>query len=125
MLLLLCLSTSAQQDTAMVINGAFSTSGTMDAYCDTGNLDDARTNDEGCKWTLMQDADGVIKFWINHPKVGMLNVTTWDDCIILFQIMDGLLSYIVADRNFRHLYIGEYEKGKFLVNYASVYTPTE
>lgn len=106
------------------IQDGFKTSGSMVMYWESENTDDITKADDGAKWHLEQN-DGMITFWIDIPPLNLyhLSKTQWKKYItalVLNKMENGLRVYIVADLQFRHLQVIEYEKGKWLVQLCSV-----
>lgn len=107
-----------------LIQDGFKTSGSMVMYWESGNTDDITKADDGAKWHLEQN-DGMITFWIDVPPLNLyhLSKTQWKkniSALVLNKMENGLRVYIVADLQFRHLQVIEYEKDKWLVHLCSV-----
>ena len=107
-----------------LIQDGFKTSGSMVMYWESENTDDITKADDGAKWHLEQN-DGMITFWIDVPPLSLYNLskTQWKKditALVLNKMENGLRVYIVADLQFRHLQVIEYEKDKWLVQLCSV-----
>ena len=107
-----------------LIQDGFKTSGSMVMYWESVNTDDITKADDGAKWHLEQN-DGMITFWIDVPPLNLyhLSKTQWKkniSALVLNKMGNGLRVYIVADLQFRHLQVIEYEKDKWLVHLCSV-----
>ena len=95
----------------------------MDLYWETTDTNDITNADKGAKWHI-ERKNNIITFWIDIPPLGLysLSKTSWkaEDAALVLNTMDnGFKVYIVADLQFRHLQIMEYEKGKWLVHLCS------
>ena len=115
------------QQTDLLVNN-FQINGAMTLYCESENISDCSDADKGAKWHLEQkSAKGVrnITFWIDlpDPRLRQLSKTTWSSSAVFLTNMNGLKMYVVRDNEFKHLVIVEYEKGKFLVQFCSIYEP--
>lgn len=123
MLVAMAVSAEAQSKDPILIQNGFSTSGSMNLYLETNDMNDIADADDGAKWHLEKKND-VISFWIDIPpmKLYRISETRWtkDDAALVLNKMDnGLRMYIVANLQFRHLQIIEYEKNKWLVHLCS------
>lgn len=123
MLVAMAVSAEAQSKDPILIQNGFGTSGSMNLYLETNDMNDIAAADDGAKWHLEKKND-VISFWIDIPpmKLYRLSETRWtkDDVALVLNKMDnGLRMYIVANLQFRHLQIIEYEKNKWLVHLCS------
>lgn len=107
-----------------LIQDGFKTSGSMVMYWESENTDNITKADDGAKWHLEQN-EGMITFWIDIPSLSLYNLskTQWEkniSALVLNKMGNGLRVYIVADLQFRHLQVIEYEKDKWLVQLCSV-----
>lgn len=123
MLVAMAVSAEAQSKDPILIQNGFSTSGSMNLYLETNDMNDIADADDGAKWHLEKKND-VISFWIDIPpmKLYRISETRWtkDDAALVLNKMDNdLRMYIVANLQFRHLQIIEYEKNKWLVHLCS------
>ena len=103
--LLTAMAAFAQNEEPVLIQNGFSTSGTMNMFLETTDINDVAKADDGAKWHLELKND-TITFWIDVPPMGLyrLSETKWkkDDAALVLNKMDnGLRVYIVADIQFR------------------------
>lgn len=115
------------QQTDLLVND-FQINGAMTLYCESESISECSDADKGAKWHLEQkSAKGVrnVTFWIDlpDPRLKQLSKTTWSSSAVFLTNMNGLKMYVVRDNEFKHLVIAEYEKGKFLVQFCSIYDP--
>jgi hypothetical protein len=115
------------QQTDLLVND-FQINGSMTLYCESESISDYSDADKGAKWHLEQKSEKGIRnvtFWIDlpDPRLKQLSKTTWSSSAVFLTTMNGLKMYIVRDNEFKHLVIAEYEKGKFLVQFCSIYDP--
>ena len=115
------------QQTDLLVND-FQINGSMTLYCESESISDYSDADKGAKWHLEQKSEKgirIVTFWIDlpDPRLKQLSKTTWSSSAVFLTTMNGLKMYIVRDNEFKHLVIAEYEKGKFLVQFCSIYDP--
>ena len=119
----MAVSAGSQSKDPILIQNGFSMSGSMNMYLETTDMNDAVKGDDGAKWHLEKKND-IISFWIDIPPMNLyrLSETKWikDEAVLVLNKMDNNLRvYIVANLQFRHLQIIEYEKNKWLVHLCS------